>query len=62
MQFEKLPLQQGSGVRIHAVWEPATAAGAAIFRDSPGGQKQFEVQGVNLLPLYAFSSNSSSYL
>jgi hypothetical protein len=27
MQFEKLSLQQGSDVRTHAVWEPATAAG-----------------------------------
>jgi hypothetical protein len=27
MQFENLPLQQGTGVRTHAVWEPTTAAG-----------------------------------
>jgi hypothetical protein len=27
MHFENLPLQLGSGVRIHAVWEHATAAG-----------------------------------
>jgi hypothetical protein len=47
MLFEKLSLQQGSGVRIHAVWEPATAAGAAIFRASPGGQKQLKVEGWN---------------
>jgi hypothetical protein len=31
-------MQQGSSVHIHAVLEPATAAGAAIFRASPGGQ------------------------
>jgi hypothetical protein len=44
MQFEKLQLQQGSGVRIHAVLEPATAAVVAIFRASPGGQKQLKVE------------------
>jgi hypothetical protein len=31
MQFEKLPLQQGSDVRTHAVWKPDTAAGQLPF-------------------------------